>query len=156
MVMLALMPYSALARTNMGTINIEVGETKQISSEPSTYYAVSGSWSKTGEAISIIARSDRSCKIWGVKEGTATLKWSGVINSTLEEWYWTINVTNSGGSGGGGTGGGTGGTPDTGFSDNWTSSGNYTISWFDNSKSEFHISTAKELAGLAYLVNNDS
>jgi uncharacterized protein YjdB len=142
------------ARTNMGYITIEVGETKQVTSEPSTNYSVSGSWAKTGESISITSRSDRSCKIWGVKEGTATLEWSGLINTTWEDMYWTVNVVGTGGGGGGTGGGGNSGTPDTGFSDNWTSSGNYSISWFDNSKSELHISTAKELAGLAYLVNN--
>ena len=137
------------ARMNMGTITIEVGETKQVTSEPSTNYSVSGSWSKTGESISITSRSDRNCKIWGVKEGTATLEWSGLINTTWEDMYWTVNVVGSGGGGGGNSG-----TPETGFSDNWTSSGNYSISWFDNSKNVLHISNAKELAGLAYLVNN--
>ena len=38
--------------------------------------------------------------------------------------------------------------------DNWINSGNYTISWFNKNKDEFTISTAKELAGLAYIVNN--
>ena len=135
------------ARMNMGTITIEVEETKQVTSEPSTNYSVSGSWSKTGESISITSESDRSCKIWGVKEGTATLEWSGLINTTWEDMYWTVNVVGTGG-------GGNSGTPDTGFSDSWTSNGNYSISWFDNSKTVLHISNAKELAGLAYLVNN--
>ena len=135
------------ARMNMGTITIEVEETKQVTSEPSTNYSVSGSWSKTGESISITSESDRSCKIWGVKEGTATLEWSGLINTTWEDMYWTVNVVCTGG-------GGNSGTPDTGFSDSWTSNGNYSISWFDNSKTVLHISNAKELAGLAYLVNN--
>lgn len=145
-----LFPVAAIARMDMGTITIEVGETKQLTSEPSTNYTVTGSWSKTGESISITSRSERSCTIWGVKEGTATLEWSGYINSTWEDMYWTINVIGNGGS----DGGGNNGTPDTGYSDSWTSSGNYSISWFDNSKSELHISNAKELAGLAYLVNN--
>jgi len=38
--------------------------------------------------------------------------------------------------------------------DNWINSGNYAISWFNKSKDEFTISTAKELAGMAYIVNN--
>ena len=152
--LMTIMSASSEARMNMGTITIEVGETKQVTSEPSTNYTVAGSWSKTGESISITSRLDRSCKIWGVKEGTATLEWSGLINSTWEDMYWTVNVVGTGGGGGGTGGGGNSGTPDTGFSDSWTSSGNYSISWFDKSKSELHISTAKELAGLAYLVNN--
>lgn len=38
--------------------------------------------------------------------------------------------------------------------DSWSDSGNYTISWYSKTKSEFYISTAQELAGVAYLVNN--
>lgn len=36
----------------------------------------------------------------------------------------------------------------------WTSAGNYDISWYDESKNEFTLSTPEQLAGLAYLVNN--
>lgn len=36
----------------------------------------------------------------------------------------------------------------------WTSAGNYDISWYDESKNEFTLSTPAQLAGLAYLVNN--
>ena len=36
---------------------------------------------------------------------------------------------------------------------NWTDAGNYDTSWYDESKSEFTISTAAQLAGLASLVN---
>lgn len=35
----------------------------------------------------------------------------------------------------------------------WLSSGQYDISWYNSSKSEFTISTAKQFAGIAYLVN---
>lgn len=37
----------------------------------------------------------------------------------------------------------------------WTDFGSYDISWFDNSKSEFVISTPQQLAGVAYLINNN-
>ncbi len=36
----------------------------------------------------------------------------------------------------------------------WTSPGNYDTTWYSGSASAFTISTAKELAGLAYLTNN--
>ena len=36
----------------------------------------------------------------------------------------------------------------------WTSAGNYDISWYDESKDSFTLSTPAQLAGLAYLVNN--
>ncbi len=35
----------------------------------------------------------------------------------------------------------------------WTSDGNYDVSWYDGSRTEFTISTPAQLAGLAYLVN---
>ena len=35
----------------------------------------------------------------------------------------------------------------------WTSEGNYDVSWYDESRTEFTISTPELLAGLAYLVN---
>ena len=38
----------------------------------------------------------------------------------------------------------------------WTDEGNYDISWYSADATEFTISTAQELAGLAYLVNNGS
>lgn len=36
----------------------------------------------------------------------------------------------------------------------WLTMGNYDISWYNNSDSEFTISTPRSLAGLAYIVNN--
>ena len=40
------------------------------------------------------------------------------------------------------------------YAQTWQSQGNYDISWYRNSDVEFTISSAKEIAGLAYLVNN--
>jgi len=37
----------------------------------------------------------------------------------------------------------------------WADNGAYTISWYDKNQVEFDISTPQELAGLAYLVNNN-
>ena len=41
-------------------------------------------------------------------------------------------------------------------SGSWLDQGNYDISWFDESKSTFYISTAKQLAGVAYLSNSQN
>lgn len=41
-------------------------------------------------------------------------------------------------------------------SGSWLDQGNYDISWFDDSKSTFYISTAKQLAGVAYLSNSQN
>ena len=37
---------------------------------------------------------------------------------------------------------------------NWTDVGNYDVSWYNASETEFYISTAEQLAGVAYLANN--
>ena len=37
----------------------------------------------------------------------------------------------------------------------WADNGAYTISWYDKNQTSFDISTSQELAGLAYLVNNN-
>ena len=81
------------AKMNMGTINLQVGQEIRIESEPSTYYTVTGSWTKTGSAFYISARSNRSCTIRATSVGTATLEWMGVINATSAEMVWTVNVT---------------------------------------------------------------
>lgn len=37
----------------------------------------------------------------------------------------------------------------------WTDHGNYSLDWYDKDESVYNISTAEELAGIAYLVNNN-
>lgn len=81
------------AKINMGTIELVVGQEIRVESEPSTYYTVSGYWTKTGNAFVISAKSDRSCKIRATYVGTATLEWSGLINTTWADMVWTIKVT---------------------------------------------------------------
>lgn len=101
---LILLPFVAHAKMFMGTVNLKVGETKQLFAEPSTYYTVSGSWSRTGgTAFYISARSQRSCTITAIKPGTATLEWMGLIDTRGAEMYWTVNVTQDGGSQPGGS-----------------------------------------------------
>ena len=38
--------------------------------------------------------------------------------------------------------------------DDWSKSGNYTISWYNKNQTEFTLNTAKELAGMVVIVNN--
>lgn len=38
--------------------------------------------------------------------------------------------------------------------DDWTTSGNYSISWYNKTQKEFNISSNRELAGVAFLLNN--
>ena len=93
-IMITMMPFGVNARINMGTINLQVGETEKVYAEPSTYYTVSGSWSRTGgNAFYISARSQRSCQITAINVGTATLEWEGLINTTWAEMYWTVIVS---------------------------------------------------------------
>ena len=99
-----LLPFVAHAKIFMGTVNLKVGDSKQLFAEPSTYYTVTGSWSRTGgTAFYISARSQRSCTITAIKSGTATLEWMGLIDARWAEMYWTVNVTEDGGSQPGGS-----------------------------------------------------
>ena len=153
LILMTMMVIYANAKINMGTINLTVGESEQVFAEPSTYYTVSGSWYRTGgTAFYISARSQRSCTITAINAGTATLEWEGLINATWAEMYWTINVSSGNGGGGSGSGNSTD-APDE-PSEKWDASGNYSITWYNKNKSEFTLTTDKELAGLAYLVNN--
>lgn len=46
-------------------------------------------------------------------------------------------------------------TPTTAMSATWTDNGAYSIKWYNKSQTNFDISTPQELAGVAYLVNNN-
>ena len=148
--LMAMMAICAEAQINMGAKNISVGESVRLEAEGSNYYTVSGYWSVDGNACYISSRSNRSCTVTGINSGSATVNWTGAINGNFYEMYWTVIVDSSDSGSGSGS---SYGSPDTGFSESWTSSGNYNISWYDKNKTEYHLSTAKELAGLAYLVN---
>lgn len=140
-----------------GTINIKVGEEYSVSSDYGGNYVQTGSWSKSNSCIIFVSRGNKSCTIRGNRVGSSTLKYTGVSGSFDVDYTWYVNVISNGNDNNNGDtedDSGNNVKPDTGFSDTWTSSGNYSISWFDNSKSEFYLSTANELAGVAYLVNN--
>jgi len=46
-------------------------------------------------------------------------------------------------------------TTQSAFTAKWSDYGAYSISWYDKAQTDFYISTASELAGVAYLVNNN-
>lgn len=95
------MPLSVLAKSNMGTINIKVGETYYVShGYDNSYYTVSGSWFKTGGNAFAITGSNSGngkCEIKGTQVGTSTLNWTGYVYANGSGWdveaYWTVNVT---------------------------------------------------------------
>ena len=75
--------------------------------------------------------------------------WEGVTYMTYSI-LWTVKIGSSGGGGDGGII-----YPAPIPTDSWSNSGNYTISWYNKNTTEFTLTTNKELAGMAYLVNNN-
>lgn len=100
LLLIMLMPISVSAKTFMGTINIEVGETYTVNHlYTSSAYTVSGYWTKTdGNAFRITSSSSGNggCTIVGNQVGTSTLNWRGVVSAGWDVWdsecYWTVNV----------------------------------------------------------------
>ena len=81
--------------------------------------------------------------------------WEGasLVTQTL---CWNVKIERD--SGGGGSGSSTENDKSNSITtptENWCQSGNYNISWYNKNAKEFVISTNKELAGIAYLVNNN-
>lgn len=92
LVIFMLLPSPLFAyETYMGTINIEVGQTWQVFAEK--YLTATGNWSKTGNCFYISSKSQTSCTIRGTQEGTAELRWVGIIEATEYNMYWTVNVS---------------------------------------------------------------
>ena len=155
--MILFSPTNALARYG-GTININVGESYSVDLGLSSYVTVSGSWSKTGTGFYISASGPRSCTIKGTTAGSGTLKYWGLVNADTYETYYDVVVTNpnAGSDTGAGDTDNTTSTDDPTPTESWGDSGTYTISWYNKTDTEFTITTAKELAGLAYIVNSGS
>lgn len=164
----ALVPFSsASAEQFIANITLKQGERTKLNLS-SAYQSIMTSY---GSGLSYSWRSDNSnvctattyrtkiyCEIFANSVGTTEIHykgeyWSGtnIIEYTC---YWFINVEP--GEGGGGGGGVTPSSDDdyTLPEESWGDAGNYTISWYNKNKTEFTISTNKELAGMAYLVNN--
>lgn len=155
------------AKLYMGKLTLQVGETREVEAVPPTSaYTASGSFSKTGTCIAITANGSYTCKIRANYVGKGTLSYWGAVarsNSWTTEtydMYWDVEVKAKSNDGGGSSSGSSSGDgiyeedrieeP----TDDWSKSGNYAISWYNKNKTDFTISSNKELAGMAYLVNN--
>lgn len=152
--LLSLFPFSASAQYCGGIITLNRGDSYRAIVDPNLDVYVSGSWSKTGTAFSITAKSSRSCTIQANYVGSGRLTWSGLYGSSYQTWYWDITVKGSNPDP----------DPDSPDPDNpdiieepkekWSDGGSYDIRWYNNNQDEFILSTNKELAGMAYLINN--
>lgn len=164
----ALVPFSsASAEQFIANITLKQGESKRLNLSDA-YQSI---MSKNGSGLLYSWKSDNSnvctatsyhsrifCEIFGNSVGTTEIHykdeyWSGT-NIIEYSCYWFINVEPREG---GGNGGGITPSSDDNYSlpeESWGDAGNYAISWYNKNKTEFAISTNKELAGMAYLVNN--
>jgi len=88
---LALLPFQGNAAIYKGTINIEVGENYSVDVGFS-YSTVSGYWTKSNSTFGFRSQGQTSCTIYGINEGTGTLRWKGVVNADDFEYYWTVVV----------------------------------------------------------------
>lgn len=151
--LMVIISYDINAQSYRGTITIEVGEEYIVDINYGSYVTQLGSWSKSNSTFIFTSQGQRSCKIKGSQVGTGTLYYNGFVNGDILYLYWNVEVVSKNEEDIGG-GGNTGSDDPNEPSDNWAKSGNYSINWYNNSKSEFTISNNKELAGVAYLVNN--
>lgn len=160
--MLTLHSSNASAKLYMGKITMQVGETRSVEAVPPiSAYTASGSFSKSGTSFAITASGSYTCKIKANYVGTGTLSyWGSVARSNtwtteIYDLYWDVEVVGNGGSSGSSSGSNTEEFDEVQEpTDDWGKSGNYSISWYNKNKTEFTISTNKELAGMAYLINN--
>jgi hypothetical protein len=117
------------------------------------------SWKTDNDNICSVSSPTRiDCNIYAKSVGTTYIHykgeyWSGT-NTIEYSCYWFINVEPKD------DGGGDDDDVSINYDDytlpeeSWGDAGNYTISWYNKNMTEFTISTNKELAGMAYLVNN--
>ena len=162
-VMLMLNSLSANAKTYMGKITIKVGATYPVSAVPTYGYTASGYWTKSNSHFLITSSGSYNCTIRGNTVGTGTLSYWGSVapanswTTDIYDMYWNVEVIGNGGSSGSGSESGTNSYEEDDIeepTDDWGKSGNYTISWYNKNLSEFTLSSNKELAGMAYLINN--
>ena len=154
---------NASAKVYMGKITLQVGETYYVSAVPTSGYTASGYWTKSNSHFVITASGSYNCVIKGNTVGSATLSYWGSVapanswNTYTYDYYWDVEVTGNGASSGGGSGSSSNSYEEDDIeepTDDWGKSGNYTISWYNKNQSEFTLSSNKELAGMAYLINN--
>lgn len=165
--MLMLLPSASSASVLMGTVTLKVGEEYYADASYSATTTVQqGTWKKSNSNIVFVTMGQQTCKIKANRVGTATLSYKGTA-APPNSWstynidrYWEITVVGDGGTGSDDDNGGDDNGNDEGTykgeipTDDWSKSGNYAISWYNKNQSEFTLSTNKELAGMAYLINN--
>lgn len=165
--MMAMLPFSVMATEYyVSEVTLSPGQQTKIYLpdmyvEAMTRYG-SGypyTWSSDNSSVCTATtyRSRTYCNIYAKSVGSTKIHYHGEYyrNGVIYDYncYWDVKVESSGG-GGEDTGSDTPTGDPNEPAEKWAVSGNYTISWYNKNQSEFTISTNRELAGLAYLVNN--
>ena len=117
---------------NETSISLQVNETCQLSAtvSPGNADNLGVRWSSSNTTVATVNSYGR---VTAVKAGQAKITCEALDQTNNAKA--TCNVTVTGGG-------------------DWSSSGNYDISWYNKNQTEFTLTTARELAGMAYLVNN--
>ncbi len=117
---------------NEASITLQVKETYQLLAtvSPDNADNLGVRWSSSNTTVATV---DNYGRVTAVKAGQ-TIVTCEAIDQTKNAKA-TCNVTVTGGG-------------------DWSSNGNYDISWYNKNQTEFTLTTARELAGMAYLVNN--
>ncbi len=120
---------------NPTSTTLNVGETRQLSAtiSPSNATNKSVSWSSTDTSVATVSSSGL---VTAISTGAAIINCRANDSSGK---YATSSVT-------------VGSAPAS--AGDWSTNGNYNINWYNKNQTEFTLTTNKELAGMAYLVNN--
>ncbi|MBR6171099.1 MAG: Ig-like domain-containing protein [Bacteroidaceae bacterium] len=116
--------------------SLNVGETLQLNAQvnPSDAEIQRVTWSSSNERVATV--SDDGL-VTALKAGSATITCTAVDQAKNAKAYCSITVTG-----------------EDVVEGDWSMSGNYDIKWYNKNQDEFTLSTNKELAGMAYLINN--
>lgn len=152
MLIAILMAMTTLVNATAKTITIKVGEEYYVDLNFSSSESVTGTWSKTGNCFTFVSRGSKHCTIKGISAGTGTLSYKGVYGAYDYSTSYDVVVEPSEDSNSGTSSDAT--NDNDVQTDSWGNSGNYSISWYNKNDTEYAISTNKEFAGLAFLVNN--
>lgn len=164
LVWICLIPNTVVAiDSKWGMVAMYVDETKTINMSKTfvdilnqeTVHLISYEWTSSDNNIAQIGESSLySCTVKGIRIGGARInchlfyKMDGVLTDTYHtiDGYIELVVIES--------------NPENWYNepesptDNWQKSENIDFSWYNKNKTEFTLATNKELAGMAYLVNN--
>lgn len=117
-------------------------------------------WKSSNKGIVRTTMPQRtSCTLYACGIGSTTLTYHGEYyrNGTISDidctWDVTVEQNNPGNNTGDNNSGST--FPEDNL-ESWQDYGNYDITWYKKTTTEFEISTPQQLAGLAYLTNHDA